>query len=207
MLGERKFKNFTDSIKLKDPLINIPKIINLLCHSKIKSIASHYFGVMPYLTFVKLVKSYKNKYKDHDTQLFHIDDNSVNLLKCFIYLNDVNSKNDGPLYYIKYSFKNIRNYWGKNLRWSEKRLLNIYGKENAIPICAKKGDVILVNTIAFHRGIKPSKKNRYCIIANYGLHPDFTYNNKFDLTSKISTKHFVNQTRQNKKILSLLRKV
>jgi len=56
----------------------------------------------------------------------------------------------------------------------------------------KKNDIILVNTIAFHRGIKPPKKNRNCIIANYFLHPDFTYNNKFDFISKIFAKHFVN---------------
>jgi hypothetical protein len=156
--GEKKFKNLTDSIKLKDPLINIPKIINLLLNKKIKSITSNYFGCMPYLTFVKLVKTYKNNMKENDTQLFHIDDNSVKLLKCFIYLNDVNSKNDGPTYYIKGSFKNINKYWGKKLRWSEKELLNIYEKKNFIPIYAKKGDVILANTIAFHRGIKPKKK-------------------------------------------------
>ena len=36
---------------------------------------------------------------------------------------------------------------------------------------------------AFHRGLKPKKKDRNIVIINYGMHVDFTFNNKFDITS------------------------
>lgn len=206
-LGEKKFKNYTDSIKLKDPLINLPKIIKVALNQRIISICSNYFGYVPYLTFLKCVRTFKNKLKNHDTQHFHIDENSVKLLKVLIYLNDVNSKKDGPFYYVQESFKNIKKKWGKNARWNEKKLKREYGINKFIPILAKRGDVIFANTVAFHRGIKPIRKNRNIVILNYGMHIDFTFNNKMDITSNILLKDLNNQTKKNKSILSLLNKV
>jgi hypothetical protein len=204
--GEKKFRNFTDSIKLKDPLINLPELIDCSLNKRIISMCSNYFDCIPYLTFLKCVKTYKNKIKEHDTQHFHIDENSVKLLKVFIYLNDVNSKQDGPFYYVQKSFKNINKKWGQNARWNESYLKKIYGKKNFIPILAKRGDVIIANTVAFHRGIKPMKKDRNIAILNYGMHIDFTFNNKFDITSTILKKQYKNQTKANQSILSLLNK-
>ena len=100
-------------MKLKDPLINLPSLINFSLNKRILALTSNYFGCLPYLTFLKCVKTYKNKIKEHDTQHFHIDENSIKLLKVFIYLNDVNSRADGPFYYIKKSFKNIKKKMGK----------------------------------------------------------------------------------------------
>ena len=205
--GEKKFRNYTDSVKLKDPLINLPSLINFSLNKRILALISNYFGCMPYLTFLKCVKTYKNKIKEHDTQHFHIDDNSIKLLKVFIYLNDVNSRADGPFYYIKKSFKNIKKKWGKKVRWEDDYLKAQYGSKNFIPILAKKGDVIIANTVAFHRGLKPVKKDRNIVIINYGMHIDFTLNNKFDITSNILKKDFFNQNPTNQSVLSLLNKI
>lgn len=205
--GEKKFKNFTDSIKLKDPLINLPRIIKVALNKRIISICSNFFGCIPYLTFLKCVKTFKNQRKEHDTQHFHIDENSVKLLKVFIYLNDVNSKKDGPFYYVKDSFKNIKEKWGKNARWNENYLKKEYGVKKFKPLLAKRGDIIIANTVAFHRGIKPIMKNRNIIILNYGMHVDFTFNNKLDITSKILKRDISKLTKKNKSILSLLKTV
>lgn len=205
--GERKFRNLTDSIKLKDPLVNLPELINFSLNKRILSLISNYFGCVPYLTFLKCVKTYKNKIKEHDTQYFHIDVNATKLLKVFIYLNDVNSKGDGPFYYVKNSYKNIQKKWGKRSRWEDDYLKNIYSSKNFIPILAKKGDVIIANTVAFHRGLKPTKKDRNIVIINYGMHVDFTFNNKFDITSNINKVDFKKQNSLNQSILSLLNKI
>ena len=204
--GEKKFRNFTDSIKLKDLLINLPGLIDCSLNKRIISMCSNYFDCIPYLTFIKCVKTYKNKIKEHDTQHFHIDENSIKLLKVFIYLNDVDSKQDGPFYYVQKSFKNINKMWGQNARWNESYLKKIYGKRNFIPILAKRGDVIIANTVAFHRGIKPMRKDRNIVILNYGMHIDFTFNNKFDINSTILKKQYKDQTKGNQSILSLLNK-
>lgn len=205
--GENKFKNYTDSIKLKDPLINLPKLIKIAVNKRVISICSNYFGYIPYLTFLKCIRTYKNKIKEHDTQHFHIDENSVKLLKVFIYLNDVESKKDGPFYYVKDSFKDIKKRWGLKARWSEKYLKKIYGPKKFVPILAKRGDVIIANTVAFHRGLKPIKKNRNIAILNYGFHIDFTFNNKLDIVSKILKKDFKKQSKQNQSVLSLLNRI
>ena len=153
---------------------------------------------------IKCVKTFKNQRKEHDTQHFHIDENSVKLLKVFIYLNDVNSKKDGPFYYVQDSFKNIKEKWGKNARWDENYLKKEYGVKKFKPILAKRGDIIFANTVAFHRGIKPIAKDRNIIILNYGMHVDFTFNNKLDITSKILKRDLLKLTKKHKSILSLL---
>jgi hypothetical protein len=205
--GEKEFRKFTDSIKLKDPLINLPELIDCSLNKRIISIASNYFGCIPYLTFLKCVKTYNNKIKEHDTQHFHIDENSSKLLKVFIYLNDVDTEDDGPFYYIKESFRDINKQWGKRARWEDKYIENIYGSKNMIPILAKRGDVVIANTVAFHRGLKPVRKDRNIIILNYGMHVDFTFNNKFDITSSILKEDLENQSPLNRSVLSLLKKV
>lgn len=205
--GEKNFRNYVDSLKLKNPLINIPKILNIALNKRILSICSNYFGYMPYLTFLKCIKTYANNLKEHDTQHFHIDENAVKLLKVFVYLNDVNSVNDGPFCYVQNSFKDIRKKWGQKARWDEKYLKKIYSNKNFVPILAKKGDVIIANTVAFHRGIKPKNKDRNIIILNYGLHLDFTFNNKFDLALKILKKDFKKQSKHNQNILSLINQI
>ena len=206
-LGEKKFKKYTDSVKIRDPLINLPKILDIVLNERIISICSNYFGFKPYLTFIKCVKSYANKLNDHDTQHFHIDESAIKLLKVFVYLNDVNSKNDGPFYYIKKSFLDAKKKWGLKLRWDEKYLKSIYGKKNFIPILAKRGDVIIANTIAFHKGLKPLKKNRNILILNYGLHMDYSLNNKPDIKARILKKDYKLQTKKNRTVLDLLEKV
>ena len=206
-LGEKKFNKFTDSVKIKDPLINLPKILEIVLNERIISICSNYFGCKPYLTFLKCVKSYANNLNDHDTQHFHIDESSIKLLKVFIYLNDVNSKHDGPFYYIKNSFLDAKKKWGLKLRWEEKYLKSIYNKKNFVPILAKRGDVIIANTIAFHKGLKPIKKNRNILILNYGLHMDYSLNNKPDIKAKILEKDYKLQSKENRTVLNLLEKV
>lgn len=206
-MGEKKFRNYTDSVKLKDPLVNIKKIIECSLNKRLIALTSNYFGCIPYLTYAKCVKTYKNKIENHDTQHFHIDENSVKLLKIFIYLNDVDSKLDGPFYYIKNSFKGIQNKWGQRARWEENKLKKIYGSKNFKPILAKKGDVIVANTVAFHKGLKPIRKDRNIIILNYGIHLDFTFNNKLDVGANILKKDYKKFQPEEKSILSLLSKI
>ena len=67
--------------------------------------------------------------------------------------------------------------------------------------------MIIANKVAFHRGLKPKKKDRNIVIINYGMHVDFTFNNKFDITSNINKVDFKKQNSLNQSILSLLNKI
>ncbi len=93
------------------------------------------------------------------------------------------------------------------LRWDEKYLKSIYNKKNFVPILAKRGDVIIANTIAFHKGLKPIRKNRNILILNYGLHMDYSLNNKPDIKAKILMRDYKLQSKADRIILNLLEKV
>ena len=78
--------------------------------------------------------------------------------------------------------------------------------DSIVPILAKKGDIVVANTIAFHKGTKPKTKDRYIIIFNFGLHKDYI-GYKPDVTPAISRKFFDSISDINqKKILTLLEK-
>ena len=61
-----EFKKYTDSVKIKDPLINLPKVLDIVLNKRIISVCSNYFGYKPYLTFIKCFKSYANNLDDQE---------------------------------------------------------------------------------------------------------------------------------------------
>ena len=188
--GETFYRNFVDNIQLRDPLINMPECLDICLNKNILSIVSNYFESLPFMTYIKIVKNYANSYPVFDTQYYHIDENAYKLLKVFIYLNDVDTDRHGPFCYVKNSYKNVQKHWGKKARWSDVDINTLYNKEDILPICAKKGDVIICNTVAFHKGVKPIEKDRNIIIINYGLHQDYTLGNNLDITSNIRQEDF-----------------
>jgi ectoine hydroxylase-related dioxygenase (phytanoyl-CoA dioxygenase family) len=205
--GEKNYRNLTDSIKIKDPLINLPKTVEIALNKRIMAVSSSYFGYKPYLTFLKCVKTYANNLNDFDTQHFHIDENAIKFLKVFVYLNDVKSENDGPFTYIQGSCKGIKKKWGRYARWDETYLQKLYGKKRIVPILGNRGDVIIANTVAFHKGLKPITNDRNILIFTYGLHMDYTFDNKPDIKANIAQKDFDKLSVENRGVFSLLEKI
>ena len=212
---EKHFRHNTYKISIKDPLRNVPEIITCALNKKILSLSMHYFKTLPYLTFCKLEKHYCNEMKDFDTQFFHFDDNAVNILKVFIYLQDINHISQGPFCYVKKSHQNIEKYWnekvdlavpGRAPRWDNNKIEQTFGKENIVPIFANKGDAIIANTVAFHKGIKPTIKDRSLMIINYNIHQDYV-NNKPDTLPNIDNKEFEKLSKNEKRIFGILNKV
>ena len=65
--------------------------------------ASSYYGCIPTIGYIKIIKSQPSS-NAKDTQFFHRDPGSYNLLKAVIYINDVDSEG-GPLVYVQGSNK------------------------------------------------------------------------------------------------------
>jgi ectoine hydroxylase-related dioxygenase (phytanoyl-CoA dioxygenase family) len=214
-LGENHFRNISDKIQLKDPLKNSKRIFEVVFNKELISLATNYFEQVPYITYCKIEKNYSNNLKDFDTQLFHFDENAYKLLKVFVYLEDVTEPDHGPFTYVKGSHKNIEKFWnqkisasveGRASRWTDDKIVETFGQDSIVPILAKKGDIVVANTIAFHKGTKPKTKDRYIIIFNFGLHKDYI-GYKPDVTPAISRKFFDSISDINqKKILTLLEK-
>ena len=70
---------------------------------------------------------------------------------------------------------------GRAPRWDNNKIEQTFGKENIVPIFANKGDAIIANTVAFHKGIKPTIKDRSLMIINYNIHQDYVNNKPYTL--------------------------
>ena len=142
-----------------------------------------------------------------DTQFYHYDENAIKLLKAFVYLNDVTEEEHGPFCYVKKSHFAAEENWGKSVRYTDQQVAEMASPDDINPIFAKKGDIILANTVALHRGLKPKTQDRNILIVNYGLHQDYTFNNQLDITSRVNSSTFDSRTKEEKLAMSLLERV
>ena len=161
-------KNLSDKIQdvtLKEPLINIPELINIITDLRIKTIADNYFKSETFITGINLRKSYANKLSSSGTQMFHVDRNSYKILKFFIYLNDVTS-DDGPTMIVKGTNKRKHSFWYHKHRYSDEEIYNIYGKNSVEELIANIGDIQIADTTGYHKGKKPTKNTAIVKITN-----------------------------------------
>ena len=114
--GESFYRNVCDNIQLKDPLINIPDVLDVALNHTIMSSGNAFFGTLPKLTYLKPVRNYANTMSSFDTQFYHYDENAIKLLKAFVYLNDVTEEEHGPFCYVKRSHFAAEENWGKSVR-------------------------------------------------------------------------------------------
>jgi hypothetical protein len=176
---QKNFRNTQPFAAIEQPFVNVPEIIEIALDERIIDITSSYLNCKSALGTCNLRKSYVNDIKETTTQLFHVDPNSPKFLKCFIYLNDVDM-DGGPFCYIKGSHRKKFQGWNTKYRWSTSEIHNIYGEENVVYLTASKGDLIIADTNAFHRGIKPIKNDRIMLTIDYTCHHEgFEENSKF----------------------------
>ena len=170
-------------------MIDCPEILDLL-DDKILNFAQGYFdGKIPGISYVKVTKSYSNKLPSVDTQFFHNDLDSKNLLKLFINLNDV-GPGDGATQIIKNS--NIFDEKKSKLKKKPQRImyeqLNKIQKRNIINFYSKSGDVYFANTALLHRGSKPVKKDRVIVIFSFSLHKEVNSTGDLKIDKKVYSK-------------------
>jgi hypothetical protein len=187
----RKTHNFT---AINQPLLNVKSLLPIVFHEHLITLASHYYGCLPSVGGVNLRKSFVTDLPEQTTEIFHADPNSLRFIKMFLYLNDVD-ENGGPLCMVKGSFKNKFEGWnnsdeeGKDphwqyKRWTQEQIEEFYGKENIKYITANVGDLIIGNTIAFHRGTKCKKQDRLMLTMHVSPHPEFFQDPVFKMYQK-----------------------
>jgi len=72
-------------------------------------------------------------------------------MKFFFYITDVTSET-GPHCFVKGSQGRLPKEINRDGRFEDKIIEQIYGKENMLEICGKKGSIIAVDTRGFHKG-------------------------------------------------------
>ena len=134
--------------------------------------ATNYFKCTPGIGTFNLRRSFVNRLPPTTTQLFHRDKNGIKFFKFFIYLNDVDTKEDGPLTLVRNSWNKVPSKYQEQYRWTEKEIKNYYGDDCLSYLTAKKGDVIAGLTTCYHRGTKPIARERTMLTVNYLIHPE-----------------------------------
>lgn len=170
-INSSNIHNFTNYIMLKNPVQYFPEIIELI-NDDLSKILFNYFGVIPSLTHVNLKRSFKNELPPMGTNFYHRDENGVNFLKAFIYLNDVN-ENNGPFVYIQKSHQNISIKDFYKYSYTEQEIEKKNTKDFKILATAKFGDIIFANTRGLHRGNKVTEGVRDMITLHFCLHYEY----------------------------------
>ena len=157
---------------VQDPFLHFDEAFEIATQDLLFDFATEYFNCLPGIGTFNLRKSFVNSLPPKATQLYHCDRNSIKFFKFFIYLNDVDEPGDGPLTLIKSSNQKRPVYFNQKHRWSDEELKILYGEENITYMTAKKGDLIAASTTCFHKGTKPTTRDRSMLTLNYVVHPE-----------------------------------
>ena len=194
---------------IADPLINVPEILEIAFSDHILDFAEQYFECYPALGTFNLRRTFLNNLPPKSTQFFHCDRNSIKFFKFFIYLNDVQSAEDGPLTIVEGSnLKRPVNCFNQH-RWQDNEIHNIYGKENFRYLTASKGDLIAGTTTCFHKGNKPTSKERTMLTLNYVVHPELAGGRpgEYEKFFKIKQEQYDSLTFRKKRAADFLEKI
>ena len=157
---------------VEDPFIYVPEVQEIAFSDHLVEFATEYFDCLPAIGTFNLRRSYVNDLPPKSTQLFHSDRNSIKFFKFFMYLNDVDSVEDGPLTLIRESNQKRPINHAYQHRWTEQHMKQVYGDDSLIYLTAKKGDLIAATTTHYHRGTKPLTKERTMLTLNYVIHEE-----------------------------------
>lgn len=122
--------------------------------------ASLYFKANPVVLSNMFWKTDKMNDKQDSTQLFHQDVDDIMHFKVFIYLNDIDSLDDGAHRYIKGSIPKIDENvdYKPRSKLSEDYANKKYG-DNIIYHIGKKGTIIIEDTWGYHAGTPIKNKD------------------------------------------------
>lgn len=178
--ANNKFANIT----IKEPLLDIPEIIDLVLDLRLKSIADYFFGVDSFVTGLNVRKTIANDLSETGVQLYHVDRNSYKVLKFFIYLNTVDT-HGGPTTFIKGTNKKKHLFWYAKHRYDENEISKIYNINKEMEFCSKIGSINILDTTSYHKGKKPTAQDRYMITISYGIVPERKKQNfKLDINQR-----------------------
>jgi hypothetical protein len=122
--------------------------------------ASLYFKANPVISSNMFWKTDKLVDKQDSTQLFHQDVDDIMHFKVFIYLNDIDSLEDGAHRYIKGSIKNIDENvdYKPRCKLPEDYANKKYG-DDIVHHIGKKGTIIIEDTWGYHAGTPIKNKD------------------------------------------------
>lgn len=169
-----------------DQILRAPGLVDQLNDPRLIDLIESYLGCVPTLYSVNCWWSFPAKKPElFYSQYYHRDTDDWRFLTLFIYLTDVDEES-GPHQVIPGSHSRAgmtalarRNSWFRPGDISE-TFVNTMGDkfaaeterrfgQYAVKLIGPAGTMLLVNTLALHRGLMPQKKPRLLLWARYGL--------------------------------------
>ncbi len=150
-----------------ETLLKTSFVLKAAHNEKILNILQSYFDCKFKLDWVWGWWSFPNSNKI-GPQMFHRDYESMNFIKVFTYLTDVDL-NNGPHEIIIGSHKIDKLY--KRERFSDEDVLKNFDSKLKKTILGKKGKTFLADTFALHRGLQPMKNSRLVLVFLYSVVP------------------------------------
>ena len=165
-------RELTSSVQIKDPLLQLHGLVDVIFDQRILELACAYFDSVPLMTFAKVKTTFVSDIPEVDTQLFHVDIGSYKILKCILYLHDV-TDGGGPFSYVLGSHRTKFEGWESKSRHRDQDLRRHFAQNQFIDYLASSSDVALVETTGFHKGTRPTKADRNVLIFNFCVHPEY----------------------------------
>lgn len=172
-----------------DQVLRAPGLIDVLNDPRLVDLIEAYLGCVPTLYSVNAWWSHQaNKPEMTNVQYFHRDTDDWRFLTLFIYLTDV-GEDGGPHQVVpgSHSLDGMRKLV-RNASWFprfdvEQSFVDDMGEEfsakcerlfseEAANLTGPAGSMFLVNTMALHRGLLPTRTSRLVVWARYGLGPN-----------------------------------
>ncbi len=150
-----------------ETLLKTSYVLKVAHNEKILKILQNYFDCKFKLDWVWGWWSFPNSNKI-GPQMFHRDYESMNFIKVFTYLTDVDIDN-GPHEIVIGSHKIDKLY--KRERFSDENVSKNFDSKLKKTILGKKGKTFLADTFALHRGLQPKKNSRLVLVFLYSVIP------------------------------------
>lgn len=145
----------------------IPSSQKIIADPLFLNVAQAYFQATPAMKELNVWWSavVDGKSDSNSAQMFHFDyDAAPVFLKFFVYLTDVTAET-GPHVYVRGSHRMQQPKMAEMLsrgyvRISDEEIAEVFGPENVIELTGRKGSVIVVDTLGYHKGKAPQRGSR-----------------------------------------------
>ena len=148
-------------------LLECPHIFKGANHNEVLDILNAYFNCKFKLDWFWSWWSFPSKSKI-GPQNFHRDYESLNFIKVFVYLTNVDKKG-GPHFIVKGSHK-VNNFFLRK-RFLDEDVIKKFNENSIVEICGDKGTTFMANTYALHKGMNPQDKKRLVLVYLYSVVP------------------------------------
>jgi len=176
-----------------EQVLRAPGLLDTLNDARLLDLIEQQLGCVPTLYSVNAWWSHPaDKPEMTNVQYFHRDTDDFRFLTLFIYLTDVGL--DGGPHEVtpgSHILEGMRELVRKASWWPrfdiERSFVEDMGEDfsrdverllgdSAASLTGKAGEMVLVNTVALHRGLVPTRTSRLVVWARYGLGPNTNFN-------------------------------